>query len=111
MKKEYCNIGDDRSEISLGQGKDAAIHISSSGLQVTRQTSKPDNRRGIIEISRSGLCRQGQKIQRLRHGALSERMVSVCQLTHCSDFQTIQRVRRSYDMKRGQKLMKSLNCV
>jgi hypothetical protein len=66
MKKEYCNIGDDRSEISLGQGKDAAIHISSSGLQVTRQTSKPDNnRRGIIEISRSGLCRQGQKIQRL----------------------------------------------
>jgi hypothetical protein len=56
-EKEYCNIGDDRSEISLGQGKDAAIHISSSGLQVTGQTSKPDNnRRGIIEISRSGLC-------------------------------------------------------
>jgi hypothetical protein len=45
MKKQYCDIGDDRSEISLGQGKDAAIHTSSSGLQVTRQTSKPDNNR------------------------------------------------------------------
>jgi hypothetical protein len=66
MKKEYCNIGDDRRETSLGQGKDAAIHISSTGLQVTGQTSKPyNNRRRIIEISRLGLCRQGQKIQRL----------------------------------------------